>query len=159
GVRGAVLEEAVSILEEYRRSISRVMSMVLSERFVDRSFPNVVVLRGGTEIDPRQVSSIASILSSSNLLPPDKPLVAVAQDGTRVKVSARASNELVDLGLDLGDVMRSAAERVGGRGGGHKMAAGAELTVDSAEPFLREVDRIVGEQVRRVGQGRQLKLL
>lgn len=159
GARGSVLEEAVAALEEYRRSISRAMSLVLSERLIDRSFQNLVVLRGGTEIDPRQVSSIASILSSSNLLPADRPLVAVAQEGTRVKVSARASSELVDLGLDLGEVMRGAAERVGGRGGGHKMAAGAELTVDAAEQFLREVDRVVGEQLGRVRQGRQLRLV
>jgi RecJ-like exonuclease len=119
----------------------------------------ILVLRGGTEIDPRQISSVASILSSSNLLPPDKPLIALAQEGGLVKVSARASSQLVELGLDLGEVMRVAAERVGGRGGGHKMAAGAEFPADRTTLFLVEVDALVGEVMAKARAGKQLRLV
>jgi RecJ-like exonuclease len=38
-----------------------------------------------------------------------------------VKVSARASSQLVEMGLDLGEVMRVAAERVGGARAGKQL--------------------------------------
>lgn len=158
GSRGWVMREAERVLAEYRSSVARAMEFAM-RREVREEMRNIVVLKGGTEIDPRQISSVASILSSSNLLPPDKPLVALAQEGGIVKVSARASSALVEQGLDLGEVMRVAAERVGGRGGGHKMAAGAEFPADRTTLFLIEVDGLVGEVLARARAGKQLRLV
>jgi RecJ-like exonuclease len=150
GVRGWVLEEASKLLEEYRRSIARAISYVTSQGALEQMH-HIVILRGGTEIDPKQISSIASILSSSQLLPPDKPLIAIAQEGGLVKVSARASSRLVDIGLDLGEVLRRAAEMYGGRGGGHRIAAGAEIAAERLTLFLLEVDKLVGTYLRTAG--------
>ena len=58
-----------------------------------------------------------------------------------VKVSARANEKLAER-LNLADVMRMAAEKVGGRGGGHRVAAGANISPDKVEEFLKEVDRL-----------------
>ncbi len=150
GVRGWVLEEANKLLEEYRRSIAKAISYATSQGALEQMH-HIVILRGGTEIDPKQISSIASILSSSQLLPEDKPLVAIAQEGGLVKVSARASSKLVDLGLDLGEVLRKAAEIYGGKGGGHRIAAGAEIAADRLTLFLLEVDRLVGICMKEAG--------
>ena len=38
--------------------------------------------------------------------------------------------------------MKEAAEKVGGRGGGHSVAAGANITADKVEEFIKEVDRL-----------------
>jgi RecJ-like exonuclease len=158
GSRGWVMREAERVLAEYRASVARAMEFAM-RRDVREEMRYILVLRGGTEIDPRQISSVASILSSSNLLPPDKPLIALAQEGGLVKVSARASSQMVELGLDLGEVMRVAAERVGGRGGGHKMAAGAEFPADRTTLFLVEVDSLVGEVMAKARAGKQLRLV
>ncbi|MEM3155617.1 MAG: DHH family phosphoesterase, partial [Nitrososphaerota archaeon] len=111
---------------------------------------NIMVLRVGPEIDVRQVSSIASILSSSKLIPADKPLIVVGQEAGVVKVSARTSSKLVMVGVNLGTVMREAASKFAGRGGGHKIAAGAEIPADRLTLFLLEVDRLIGEALSRV---------
>ena len=90
--------------------------------------------------DAPTTGPIASILS--RYLFSDKPFIAVnvKKDGS-VKVSARGNERLAER-LNLGEVMRIAAEKVGGRGGGHSVAAGANINSDKVEEFLKEVDRL-----------------
>jgi RecJ-like exonuclease len=115
---------------------------------------NIVVLKGGDVIDERQVSSIASIISSSGLLPTSKPLIAFAQAGNMVKISARATKQLVEKGLNLGALLSRLSAEYGGKGGGHNIAAGAEIPSDRIIRFLADLDRAVGEQLaKNVGAG------
>ncbi|MCS7142708.1 MAG: DHH family phosphoesterase [Aigarchaeota archaeon] len=147
GERGRLLDKAHKVLENYRSALAKVMEKILRPGMLEHMY-NIVVLRGGDMIDPKQVSSIATLLSSSHSLPLDKPLIAFAYDGDQVKVSARASSELVEGGLDLGAIMSLSAAKYGGRGGGHKVAAGAEVQADRLTLFLLEVDRLVGESIK-----------
>lgn len=71
----------------------------------------------------------------------DKPLIVVNIKNEYAKVSARTNEALAER-VDLAEVMRLAAEKVGGRGGGHRVAAGANITPDKVEEFLKEVDRL-----------------
>lgn len=71
----------------------------------------------------------------------DKPLVVINKKNDKVKVSAR-TNERVAQKLNLAEVMRLIAEKVGGTGGGHRVAAGANIPPNKIEEFLKEVDRI-----------------
>jgi len=64
-----------------------------------------------------------------------------------IKVSARASKKLIKTGLDLGKILKEAARIVGGRGGGHDIAAGAEIPKIKKTLFVLEVDRITGEML------------
>lgn len=146
GSRGELLLQALKILEEYKRRLSEVLEyLVRRENW--QELKHIVAIDGGTMVEERMVSSATSILSSSNLLPEDKPLVMLATKGDRVKASARASMKLVREGLNLGIVMKKAAERVGGLGGGHDVAAGAEIPLAKKTMFLAEVDSIVGEML------------
>ncbi|MEM1742725.1 MAG: DHHA1 domain-containing protein, partial [Nitrososphaerota archaeon] len=147
GSRGELLMQAQKILEEYRKKLSEVLDYVVKrENWQELKY--IVAIDGGTFIDDRMVSSASSILSSSELLPEDKPLIMLATVGDKVKISARASNKLVSRGLNLGHVMRKAAENVGGVGGGHDVAAGAEIPLAKKTMFLAEVDNIVGELLK-----------
>ncbi|MCF8885371.1 MAG: DHH family phosphoesterase [Nitrososphaerota archaeon] len=147
GSRGELLMQAQKILEEYRKKLSEVLDYVVKrENWQELKY--IVAIDGGTFIDDRMVSSASSILSSSELLPEDKPLIMLATVGDKVKISARASNKLVSRGLNLGYVMRKAAENVGGVGGGHDVAAGAEIPLAKKTMFLAEVDNIVGELLK-----------
>ena len=94
-----------------------------------------LIMENGTSTGP-----IASVFS--RYLFSDKPFVAlnIKRDG-RVKVSARCNRGLADK-IDLSEVMRRSAEKVGGRGGGHVVAAGANINAESVDEFLREVDRL-----------------
>ena len=94
-----------------------------------------LIMENGTFTSP-----IASVFS--RYLFSDKPFIAVniKKDG-RVKVSARSNAKMAER-INLADVMKIAAEKVGGRGGGHAVAAGANISADSVEEFIKEVDRL-----------------
>jgi len=44
--------------------------------------------------------------------------------------------------------MRLAAEENGGKGGGHNIAAGAQVPLDKIDAFVKMVDELVGKQLR-----------
>ncbi len=83
------------------------------------------------------------------VLPKDAPVLALFPTSTELKVSARGTDELVARGLDLARAMEVAAGAVGGRGGGHPVAAGATVPLVAREPFLARTDELVGEQLAK----------
>ncbi|MCS7129568.1 MAG: DHH family phosphoesterase, partial [Candidatus Caldarchaeum sp.] len=143
-----VLDEAQRVLEEYRASLAKAMDYVARPGVMEE-LNHIVVLKGGDMIDEKQVSSVASIISSSGLLPPNKALVAFASAGHMVKISSRASKQLVEKGVNLGELLYRLAEVYGGRGGGHDVAAGAEIPSDRIIRFLADFDRALGEQLEK----------
>ncbi|MCS7129942.1 MAG: DHH family phosphoesterase [Archaeoglobaceae archaeon] len=90
--------------------------------------------------DAPATSPIATILS--RYLMPDKPIIVlnIKKDG-KVKVSARTTDKIAQK-LDLAEIMRLSALRVNGVGGGHRVAAGANIEKEKIEEFLKEVDRL-----------------
>jgi single-stranded-DNA-specific exonuclease len=67
----------------------------------------------------------------------EAPIIGIAKgDAKTIKVSGRAPRSLVDKGLNLGDLMKKATAKVGGVGGGHKIAAGASIPDDRLNSFL-----------------------
>jgi RecJ-like exonuclease len=76
----------------------------------------------------------------------DKPTLALADTGTEIKVSSRGTFELLDQGVDLAAALRESAQKVGGVGGGHRIASGATVPRGREKEFLLLVDKMVGEQ-------------
>ena len=70
-----------------------------------------------------------------------KPIIGVAssEEGKSIKVSARGTRQLVNAGLNLGHAMAAGAEASGGVGGGHKIAAGANIPSEKLNVFLAAV--------------------
>jgi single-stranded-DNA-specific exonuclease len=89
--------------------------------------------------------------SMNYLVDPSKPLLVFSAGHGVWKVSGRGTNWLVSRGLDLAVALRLAAAKVGGEGGGHKVASGATIPSDSRDAFLTETDRIVGSQLASAG--------
>jgi len=81
------------------------------------------------------------------LFPKDAPVLSLFPDDPTLNVSARATDRLVEKGVDLAHAMSIAAGEVGGRGGGHPVASGASVPIEARETFLSRVDTIVGEQL------------
>ncbi|MBD3390325.1 hypothetical protein GF415_05255 [Candidatus Micrarchaeota archaeon] len=65
-----------------------------------------------------------------------KPIIGAAISESGIKISSRGTKSLVDSGLNLGKALSKAAGRVGGIGGGHRIAAGANIPEDSFNEFL-----------------------
>ncbi|MBS7659231.1 MAG: DHH family phosphoesterase [Candidatus Bathyarchaeia archaeon] len=153
GDRGKALEEASKILEDYRKTINKYLDWVTEKPGRIQELEYIYVVYGGTYIDDKIIGAISSILSS-NLPNPEKPLIAcsdVKNEGI-VKVSARTTDIMVNRGLNLGDIMQVAAEKCKGKGGGHNIAAGAQIPKEKIEEFIN----LVNELVRRKLAGEEI---
>ena len=87
-------------------------------------------------------------LAMQYVLDQSKPTLAISKSKGKIKVSSRGTKYLVSKGLDLSSALKKSAEKMGGIGGGHAVAAGATVPIDKEEEFLKSVDEIVGLQLR-----------
>jgi single-stranded-DNA-specific exonuclease len=150
GDRVSSLEQAEAVLAEYRRTITKYLEWVSAEADRVEELESIYVVRGEDFINEKMIGTLSSILST-NMPKPEKPIIAyavVAAEGL-VKVSSRTLDFLTNKGLDLGEIMRVAAERFGGSGGGHNIAAGAQVPTQHAEAFVKMVNELVGKRLDR----------
>ena len=154
GDRGKALDEAGRMLEEYRRSIAKYLSWVNEKPDRIEELDSIYVVKGGGFIDEKMISAVSTILSSS-LPNPKKPLIAYSKVSGEdvVKVSARTLAMLTEKGLNLGEILRVAAEKCSGRGGGHDIAAGAQVPTKNLDSFIGLVDRLVKKQLEGIELG------
>lgn len=148
GDRGSALEEANKVLENYRRTINKYLGWIMEKPERIKELENIYVVYGEDFIDDKIIGAVSSILSS-NLPNPEKPLIAYAdvkEEGI-VKVSARTFDAVTYKGVNLGEIMQVAAEKCLGKGGGHDVAAGAQVPMENMEAFIKLVDELVGKQL------------
>ena len=50
--------------------------------------------------------------------------------------------------MDLGVAMKTVASKLGGYGGGHKIAAGATIDLDKENDLLENVNKILNQQLK-----------
>ena len=148
GDRSSAFEEANKVLDEYRRLITKYLSWLFENKRIEE-LENIYVVRGENDVEDKIIGTLASIVSTNYI---NKPIIAYATVPSEkiVKVSARALDPLIEKGLDLGEIMRVAAEKCSGRGGGHNIAAGAQIPIEYVETFIRLVDMMVKEQLGKV---------
>ena len=140
------LKDAERNRADHRKHISSAMSYIRDNHLLrERRF--IQWFDAGSEIKETVVGIVAGMVLSSGECPRNIPIIAFADSDDGVKVSARANRNLVDKGLDLSQVMKTASELVGGYGGGHTVAAGATIPPDKKEEFLDIVEDLVSSQV------------
>jgi single-stranded-DNA-specific exonuclease len=149
GDRTSALDGANKVLEEYRRTINKYVGWVMERPEGMKEFENVYVVYGENFIDDKIVGAISSILSTS-LPNPEKPLIAYAniKEEGLAKFSARTVDIVTSKGVNLGEVMRVAAEKCSGNGGGHDVAAGAQVPIENVDAFIKTANELIGKQLR-----------
>jgi RecJ-like exonuclease len=149
GDRASSLEGANRLLEDYRRTLSKNLGWVMEKPERLKEFENIYVVFGEDFINDKMVGAISSILVS-NLPNPEKPLIAYSnlQEEGIAKISARTMDSVVSKGVNLGEIMQEAAEKFKGKGGGHNVAAGAQVPIEDVNEFLKIVDELVGKRLR-----------
>ena len=145
----SALEEANKILEDYRKNINKYLSWVNEKPERMRELQNIYVIYGESFINEKIVGTVSSIIVST-LVNNEKPLIAFAnvEKENAAKFSSRTTEAAIRKGVNLGEVMRFASEAHGGKGGGHNIAAGAQVPLDKIEEFVKTVDELVGKQLR-----------
>jgi len=150
GSRGKTIEEAQGILADYRKTLAQYMELLAGTPGKIQEMEAIYVVRGEGVIDEKMLGSVSSILITTGLFKSEKPVIAftVGDDG-EIKVSARATQTLVSQGINLGSIMQKIAEKFSGRGGGHDIAAGAQVPKGLEDEFLKEVNSVIKEQIGR----------
>jgi single-stranded-DNA-specific exonuclease len=149
GDRASALEEANRVLADYRRNISKYLGWVMEKPERMRELEHIYLVYGETFINEKIIGTISSILVSG-LENPEKPLIAFSniEEENAAKFSARTTDAALSRGVNLGEVMRVASEKYGGKGGGHNVAAGAQVPIDQVENFVNTVNKLVAKQLK-----------
>jgi single-stranded-DNA-specific exonuclease len=148
GDRKAALTEANKILEDYRKSINKYLSWIMEKPERMRELKNIYVIYGEDFINEKIIGTVSSIIVSG-LANNEKPLIAFAnvEKEQAAKFSARTTEAAIRKGVNLGQAMRVASEAHGGKGGGHNIAAGAQVSLDKIDSFVNTIDELVGKQI------------
>ena len=149
GDRGAALEESNKILEDYRKNINKYLGWVMEKPERMKELRSIYVINGENFINEKIIGTVSSIIVAG-LPSSEKPLIAYAnvENENAAKFSSRTTEAAIRKGVNLGEVMRLASEKFGGKGGGHNIAAGAQVPLDKIEGFVKRVDELVGRQLR-----------
>jgi RecJ-like exonuclease len=137
------------VLEDYRKTINKYLGWVMEKPERVKEFENIYVVCGENFIDDKIVGAISSILSVS-LPNPEKPLIAYAnlEEEGLAKISARTMDTVINRGVNLGEVLQVASEKFHGKGGGHNIAAGAQVPIEDINDFITTVNELVGRQLK-----------
>jgi len=148
GDRGSILDEVSGVSNEYRGLLTKFLSWATEEGRIEEQ-ESIYLLNGGSIINDTMIGTVASILSNS-LPDKEKPLIAfsIIEGEGIAKFSCRGTENSVAKGLNLGEVMRLASETHGGVGGGHDIAAGAQLPMGKLNDFIGTVNDLIGKQLR-----------
>jgi RecJ-like exonuclease len=135
------------MLSKYRREIGKSLRWVEKNPESIRTTDNANYVLAGSSIPETIISNVVSIMHRSDMLPEtekDKPVFAlVNKESGDIKVSARASDQAVENGLSLQEVLSGCVSIIGGEGGGHAGAAGASIPKGSEESFINSIEEIL----------------
>ena len=138
GDRSEALKAAMKTLSEYRTGINKALEGITSEPSRIEQHGSLILVRGEGIVDEKLLGPVISILTSSPEFK-DKVVIGSAQSrDSNLKISSRVGDAF-EGEVNLGLIMREAAESVDGVGGGHAMAAGAKIPSSKAESFSRAI--------------------
>lgn len=135
GDRNKMLREGEKILIEYRNMIRNYMNILYNERWRVSDSDTHVMVNGEGIIPETMTGTISSLIAGS---PKNSGKIVIlrtnGEEGT-IKFSSRKSFACKSK-INLSELMRHAAEKFDGMGGGHDAAAGAKITKDKLDGFL-----------------------
>ena len=146
GDRDEELKKARNLLRGHRANLVEGLQFAKEEKIQKRQFLQFFHAKDG--IRDTIIGIITNMLLSSEDVDNSLPLMGFAYtENGDVKVSARASQALIDKGLNLSAALTHAAKEFGGAGGGHDIAAGATIPKGKEEEFLEIVEKEIKNQL------------
>jgi len=137
----SVTQEAKRVRQEY---IENVRSQLHD---VESNPPEIMKSIQYFELDNDAYAGVVAGIGMHYMFSQDRPTLALNDSDGEIKVSARGTTHLVEHGLDLARAMDKASSEFDGRGGGHPVAAGANLPSANKDAFLERVDSLVSWQM------------
>ncbi|MEM2122287.1 MAG: DHH family phosphoesterase [Candidatus Bathyarchaeia archaeon] len=158
GDRGESLRELEDLVREYRQVLGKHMDWIAQNPDRIQSLEGFHIVRGEDYIDENLVGAVASMLSASALVAMARPPIvpAKSRDGL-VKISARATEKLVMEGVKLGEAFSALSTMYSGIGGGHDIAAGAQIPPERLEEYLEKLNGKLSRQRTRAAASHYTK--
>jgi len=150
GDRGTAYREAEYMLRHHRTIIRELLQYIIDTGVEER--PHFQYIHVGTRF-PDTIVGIGAGMALPKL-DYDRPILIMAilpDDPEITKVSMRTVERVVNRGVDLQQALVTAAEHVGGAGGGHPIAAGAFIPRSAEEEFIDHVEQALAEQMAGAG--------
>ncbi|KUH32455.1 single-stranded DNA endonuclease [Thermococcus celericrescens] len=141
---------ARKMLDDYKREQIEARKFIIQNWSMADEGEHAYVFYAGRSIRDTLVGIAANIAINAGLVDPEKPVVVLAdsdEDESLVKGSARTTERALEKGYHLGDALREVAEKLGGEGGGHAIAAGIRFPRDRIEEFIRLFNEALGRQL------------
>jgi RecJ-like exonuclease len=149
GDRAAALEEANEVVTGYRRTLANYMEWLTKSPDAIQKLKAIWVVRGENQIQDSMTGAFSSILSSAGNLSADHAIIVLTRGREGwIKLSARAPPKLLKRGVNLGAALNTTSRKYSGFGGGHDVAAGAQVKVDDPTSFLQELDEVILAQMK-----------
>ncbi len=139
--------EAATLVEAYEEDLLKGLLTLEREPPTQRDAIQVF-----DAVDPDLVGAHCG-LGMTYVFDKTKPTIGLKTSNGNIKISGRATQALVDAGLDLATALKDAANHAGGNGGGHPIAAGAMIPAKNKDAFVDRLDEIVGDQIHAPVQG------
>ncbi|MDY6776518.1 MAG: DHH family phosphoesterase [Candidatus Nanohaloarchaea archaeon] len=143
-------ELAWEVKRDYGREIGNYLSFVednLKDSDVVRRFEGGAVIVAEDSIDPNMIGTVTTISQKSDIVEGDV-LAGLAWKGDdHVKISARATEEAVEQGLKMNEVVDEIATACEGEGGGHEAAAGGKIPRNEQDRFIKMLRETVESEL------------
>jgi RecJ-like exonuclease len=149
GERGQTMDEAQEVLAEYRKAVAQHMTWVTETPERVEELTGIYVIHGEGTIDENMTGTISTILVSSGTFNPMKAVLVLAKTKEgELKISARGTEQLVTSGVNLGKILQELTSKHKGSGGGHDIAAGANIPVECEKEFFKELDEAISQVLK-----------
>ena len=139
GDRNKILREAETILTDYRKMIREYMSILSNERWRISESDTCVMVNGEDIVPETMTGTISSLIAGSPKNSGKIVILRTKAEENTIKFSSRKSFGCTS-DINLSEVMRAGAEKFDGIGGGHNAAAGAKITKDKLDEFLKYLE-------------------
>ena len=139
GDRNQVLTEGEGILTDYRKKIKEYMNILSNERWRISENENCIMVNGEDIVPETMTGTISSLIAGSPKNTGKIVILRTRGEANTIKFSSRKSFGCKSK-INLSELMRTGAEKFEGIGGGHNAAAGAKITKDKLEEFLKYLE-------------------
>ncbi|ACS33366.1 single-stranded-DNA-specific exonuclease RecJ [Thermococcus gammatolerans] len=142
--------KARKMLDDYKREQIEARKFIIQNWSMAEEGEHAYVFYAGKSIRDTLVGIAANIAINAGLADPEKPVVVIAdseEDENLVKGSARTTEKALAKGYHLGEALREVAEKLGGEGGGHAIAAGIRFPKERIDEFIKLFNEALAKQV------------
>ena len=139
GDRNQVLTEGEGILTDYRKKIKEYMNILSNERWRISENKDCIMVNGEDIVPETMTGTISSLIAGSPKNVGKIVILRTRGEANTIKFSSRKSFGCKSK-INLSELMRTGAEKFDGIGGGHNAAAGAKITKDKLDEFLKYLE-------------------